>query len=271
MNSKSILAVGFLLFMIIFSHPSSTQAQEVEDEREFDYARGGHMGPEKWGVMKKEWSLCSNGTMQSPIDMSSRRVEMVFSSRKLYRTYKSCNATILNRGHDIMLQWEGDAGLIIINNTEYALKQAHWHSPSEHTINGRRYAMELHMVHLSSDNKIAVIAVLYNIGKHDHFLSKLAVNISSMIDQKGMHGHSGIINPREIKMSSRRYYRYIGSLTVPPCTENVVWTISRKIRTVSKDQVKLLREAVHDYAENNARPIQPDNQRDILFYGPASR
>ncbi|MFS7990205.1 putative carbonic anhydrase [Helianthus anomalus] len=92
-----------------------------------------------------------------------------------------------------------------------------------------------------------------------------------MIDQEGMHGHSGIINPREIQMSSRRYYRYIGSLTVPPCTENVVWTISKKIRTVSKDQVKLLREAVHDYAENNARPTQLDNQRDILLYGPTSR
>ncbi|GJT82207.1 reverse transcriptase domain, reverse transcriptase zinc-binding domain protein [Tanacetum coccineum] len=68
---------------------------------------------------------------------------------------------------------------------------------------------------------------------------KFAVNISSVTDQKVEHGHSGIIDPREIQMSSRRYYRYIGSLTVPPCTEQV-------IRTVSKDQVKLLRDAVHD-------------------------
>ncbi|KAI3743447.1 hypothetical protein L1987_61156 [Smallanthus sonchifolius] len=76
---------------------------------------------------------------------------------------------INNKG--LVLQWEGDAGSILINDTEYALKQAHWHSPSEHTINGRRYDMELHMVHLSIDNKIAVIAVLYNIGKSNHFLS----------------------------------------------------------------------------------------------------
>ncbi|KAI3696731.1 hypothetical protein L6452_29240 [Arctium lappa] len=271
MQSNSILALGFLLFMLIFSHPSPTQAQEVEDEREFDYARGSHMGPEKWGAIKKEWSLCSNGTMQSPIDMSSRRVAMVATSTKLYRNYKPHNATINNRGHDIMLQWKGDAGSIRINGIYYALKQAHWHSPSEHTVNGRRYDMELHMVHLSIDHKIAVIAVLYNIGKPDPFLSKLAVNISSMIDEKGEHGHSGILNPREIQMSSRRYYRYVGSLTVPPCTEGVVWTISRKIRTVSRDQVKLLREAVHDYAENNARPVQPHNERDILSYGPDLR
>ncbi|XP_024982440.1 alpha carbonic anhydrase 7-like [Cynara cardunculus var. scolymus] len=271
MKSSSILVLGFLLFMLIFSHPSTTQAQEVEDEREFDYARGSHMGPEKWGAIKKEWSLCSNGTMQSPIDMSSRRVAMVATSTKLYRNYKPRNATINNRGHDIMLQWEGDAGSIRISGTNYALKQAHWHSPSEHTINGRRYDMELHMVHVSIDYKIAVIAVLYNIGKPDSFLSKLAVNISSMIDEKGEHGHSGIISPKEIQMSSRRYYRYVGSLTVPPCTEGVVWTISRKIRTVSKGQVKLLREAVHDYAANNARPVQPHNERDTFFYGPDTR
>ncbi|KAJ0872763.1 putative carbonic anhydrase [Helianthus annuus] len=251
------------------------------------------MGPDRWGTMRNEWSLCSNGTMQSPIDMSSRRVKMVDHPKNLYRNYKPCNATMLNRGHDIMVKWIGDAGSIIINDTEYALKQAHWHSPSEHTINGIRFDMELHMVHLSMDNKIAVIAVLYRIGRPSHFLSRLALNISSMIDRKGMREHSGIINPRAIQMSSRMYYRYIGSLTVPPCTEKVVWTISRRvtinmfvtiymdnhlffiqtndfmftqIRTVSIRQVKLLREAVNDYAEYNARPVQSDNLRDILLY-----
>ncbi|KAJ0872748.1 putative carbonic anhydrase [Helianthus annuus] len=269
MKSNSILAVGFLLFMLIFSYPPSIEAQEVENQSGFDYLRGSTMGPDRWGAMRNEWSLCSNGTMQSPIDMSSRRVEMVLHPKNLYKNYKPCNATMVNRGHDIMVKWIGDAGSVIINDTEYALKQAHWHSPSEHTINGKRFDMELHMVHLSMDNKIAVIAVLYNIGRPSNFLSRLAVNISSMIDQKGMRGHSGIVNPREIQMSSRLYYRYIGSLTVPPCTEKVVWTISRRVRTVSIRQVRLLREAVKDYAEHNARPVQPDNLRDILLYAQA--
>ncbi|KAM0065653.1 putative carbonic anhydrase [Helianthus debilis subsp. tardiflorus] len=269
MKLNSILALGFLLFMLFFSNPFSTQAEEVEDQREFDYLRDSTLGPDRWGAIRNEWSLCNSGTMQSPIDMSSSRVELVLHPKNLYRNYKPCNATLLNRGHDIMVKWIGDAGSIIINDTEYALKQAHWHSPSEHTINGKRFGMELHMVHQSIDNKTAVIAVLYNIGGPSNFLSLLAVNLSSMIDDKGIRGRSGIINPSEIQISSRLYYRYIGSLTTPPCTEKVVWTISRRIRTVSIHQLKLLREAVKDYAENNARPLQPDNLRDILLYAEA--
>lgn len=75
----------------------------VENEKEFDYTRGSQMGPEKWGEIKKEWSLCSNGTMQSPIDMSSQRVEMMVTRNKMYRKYIPCEANITNRGHDIMV------------------------------------------------------------------------------------------------------------------------------------------------------------------------
>ncbi|CAL5422300.1 unnamed protein product [Camellia sinensis] len=70
-------------------------------------------------------------------------------------------------------------------------------------------------------------------------------NISDIIDQKDER-HFGMVDPRDIKTGGKRYYRYMGSLTAPPCTEGVVWTINKKVRTVSKEQVKLLREAVHD-------------------------
>lgn len=75
----------------------------------------------------------------------------------------------------MQIQWETNAGSIEINGTEYFLKQCHWHSPSEHSINNRSYDMELHMIHISPDlnvtNKIAVIAVLYKIGRANSFLS----------------------------------------------------------------------------------------------------
>ncbi|THF96996.1 alpha carbonic anhydrase 7-like isoform X2 [Camellia sinensis] len=269
-QSNSIFILGSILILLLFWQTTSVKAQEVEDEKEFDYAKGSEKGPERWGEIKEEWAAGKHGEMQSPIDMVNRRVKIIRKSRVLVSNYKPSNATVKNRGHDISVQWTvGEAGSIKINGTEYLLQQGHWHSPSKHSINGRRYAMELHLVHVSpqenGEDKIAVIGVLYRIGRPDSFLSQLTRNISDMIDKKEER-HSGVIDPREIKMGGKRYYRYMGSLTVPPCTEGVVWTINKKVMTVSREQVKLLREAVHDYAEENARPLQPLHDREIYLY-----
>ncbi|KAL5743020.1 hypothetical protein ACOSP7_029752 [Xanthoceras sorbifolium] len=264
---------SFLISLLIFSHYSEpVVAQEVEDEREFDYSQGGEKGPAHWGDLKQEWADCKRGSMQSPIDMSSDRVQVVVKSGEIKRRYKPSNAIVKNRGHDISLQWlNNSAGMIKINGTDYFLHQGHWHSPSEHTINGRRFDLELHMVHESFDPnatyKIAVIALLYKIGPADAFLSKLIENVMPMAD-KLTERNIGVIDPRDIKMGGRKYYRYMGSLTVPPCTQGVIWTINKKMRTVSQDQVRALRIAVHDYAELNARPLQPLNRRGVQLYGP---
>ncbi|KAJ4704997.1 Alpha carbonic anhydrase [Melia azedarach] len=263
---------GFLILLLVFSHSKSLRAQEIENEREFDYSEGGEKGPKHWGDIKEEWAACKNGSMQSPIDMSNERVEVILKSTELQKSYRPWNCTVKNRGHDISVQWWNySAGRIGMNGTVYFLEQAHWHSPSEHTINGRRYDLELHMVHKSLDpnvkNKITVIGLLYRMGPPDPFLSKLIENITSMADQLEER-NMGMIDPKEIRMEGNRYYRYMGSLTVPPCTEGVIWTINKKIGTVSQDQIKALRVAVHDYAEMNARPLQPINQRGIQLYGP---
>lgn len=70
-----------------------------------------------------------------------------------------------------------------VNGTRYFLKQFHWHSPSEHTINGRRFALEAHLVHQSPTGSVAVIGVLYKIGRPDYFLSKVNVQISIFEDE----------------------------------------------------------------------------------------
>ncbi|KAL3642619.1 hypothetical protein CASFOL_013434 [Castilleja foliolosa] len=274
MMSNIIKPLNILIIycLIILLGTKPINAQEVEDERAFDYEAKSEKGPTKWGEINKGWAACNNGTMQSPIDLAHERVRVI--SRPDNRSYKASNATLTNRGHDIQIKWHGDAGSISVNGINYPLLSAHWHSPSEHTLRGRRYEMELHLVHLSNDqnvkNKIAVVGVFYKIGKPDKFLSKLMTNISSIMDHNHTEKTMGVIDPNHIKIRGKKYYRYMGSLTVPPCTEGVIWTINRKVRTVSRDQVKLLREAVHDYAEENARPLQANHQRDVYLYGPGS-
>ncbi|KAG4970588.1 hypothetical protein AAZX31_13G129000 [Glycine max] len=256
-----------ILVTILLHSTTWISAQEVEDESEFDYIKGSEKGPSHWGELKKEWETCKSGKMQSPIDLSSHRVRVVPKLGELKKYYTPQNATIKNRGHDIELKWE-DAGSININGTEFFLHQCHWHSPSEHTINGRRYDLELHMVHESKNikgkTKFAVVGLFYKIGRPDPVLKKLSKFIKTMV--YGEEKNIGVFDPSKIKLGGKKYYRYMGSLTVPPCTEGVIWTINKKIRTVSRAQVKLLREAVHDHAEKNARPIQPINRRGIQLY-----
>ncbi|KAJ8751532.1 hypothetical protein K2173_016766 [Erythroxylum novogranatense] len=258
----------FTFFIVLLTNTLPTTSQEVDDEEEFNYDLDGEKGPAKWGEIHHEWSACSNGSMQSPIDLLNQRVQIVSHLGRLNRSYKPSNATLRNRGHDMMLKWEGDAGRIHINGTDYALKQCHWHSPSEHTINGRRFDLEGHMVHESSEGKVAVVGIMYKIGRPDSFLSSILDRLQEINGTEEKETIAGIIDPRQIKIGSRKYYRYIGSLTVPPCTENVVWTIVRKVRTVTRQQVRLLRVAVHDESDSNARPTQAINGRPVELYRP---
>ncbi|KAJ8625202.1 hypothetical protein MRB53_033732 [Persea americana] len=164
------LLAAFLIISLVLS--TQVLSQEVEDEKEFDYKKGSDKGPENWGRIHEEWSACGKGNMQSPIDLLDEKVEVLHHLGRLKRSYKASKATLKNRGHDIELEWEDGAGALHMNGTEYILKKCHWHSPSEHTVDGRSYSLELHMVHESIDKKIAVVGILYKIGRPDTFLSE---------------------------------------------------------------------------------------------------
>ncbi|KAJ0793050.1 putative carbonic anhydrase [Helianthus annuus] len=157
--------------------------------------------------------MCNQGDMQSPIDLTHKRVRTTSLLGRLDRDYKPANTTLINRGHDMMMDkrsWPYSD--IHINGTKYRLNQAHWHTPTEHTINGRRFNLELHLVHQSIDAKVAVVGILYKIGRPDSFLA----------------------------------------------------TVS----TVSREQLRIIREAFHDEANAKARPVQALNNRWLKLYRP---
>lgn len=240
-------------------------------EPEYGYDKDSGNGPEYWGDIKEAWADCKIGQTQSPIDLSSNCVQVIPELGSLeYWTYNPQYATVSNRGHDVAVEWGGGAGSIDIDGSPFFLIQAHWHWPSEHTIDGQRYDLELHMVHVSPQpdgtNKTAVVGILYNYGSPDPLLSKLEEYLMD-IPQEDEEKSIGEIDPSEIMMGSTMFYRYIGSLTAPPCTEGIIWTIDKKIRTVSRIQVELLKNTVLEYyAIRTARPLQPLNERKIQLY-----
>ncbi|PQP95973.1 alpha carbonic anhydrase 7-like isoform X1 [Prunus yedoensis var. nudiflora] len=267
-GSKQI-HLGFIVFtfflLCLDPTPIRAEGSGAGHKIEFEYKAGTKKGPEHWGDLKKEWKTCKTGKTQSPIDLRDGIATKVNSSLEHFKiSYKPTKAIMKNEGPAIVVVWEGDAGSISINGKEYNLRQCHWHSPSEHSINGKRYDVELHMVHRAKNNSdVAVVGFLYKIGQPNPFISKVRKAIASMVDvQKDVH--LGVIDPRKMKKAK---IGYSGSFTTPPCSEGVTWTINKQVHTVSISQVKLLQQAVFNYAEMNARPVQPLNGREVKLHG----
>eukprot|EP00252_Welwitschia_mirabilis_P023575 TRINITY_DN669_c0_g1_i5.p1 TRINITY_DN669_c0_g1~~TRINITY_DN669_c0_g1_i5.p1 ORF type:complete len:295 (-),score=10.52 TRINITY_DN669_c0_g1_i5:154-1038(-) len=265
---RSVAVLSALLFLFV------ARCQEVDDQIDFDYGEG-PKGPSNWGNIKEEWKTCGEGKQQSPIDIITECAVLRPNLGHLRRHYVASEAKLVNRGHDIQVKWPSGGGSIMINGTNFTLNQLHWHTPSEHTINGKSCAMELHLVHQSQDGKIAVIGILYKYGRTDSFILSLEKEIRALVDtQPESENHTtverdiGLVNAMRVQFGSRKYYRYIGSLTTPPCSEGVTWTILHQVSTVGREQVRLLREAVHDGYENNARPVQDLNGREISNFDP---
>lgn len=76
---------------------------DVENQKEFDYNEEGKKGPAHWGNLKGEWHGCQTGLMQSPVDLLHERVRIVSHFTNFKISYKTSNATLKNRGHDIMV------------------------------------------------------------------------------------------------------------------------------------------------------------------------
>lgn len=220
----------------------------------------GETGPEHWSEIEKK-SDC-NGNKQSPIniiDIDAKTDETLKPIDIHYSTNVKIH-DVTNNGHSIQYNFEkGD--YITLNNKKFELKQIHFHEGSEHTINGVRFPLEIHLVHASEDNQYAVLAVMAVEGKSSEpftFLEKyLPINI----------GETKPVNSNfDLNLNlpkNKEYYTYGGSLTTPPCTESVSWFVFKSPITVSLKQVKQLQELM---PINNYRNEQPLNGRNVKKY-----
>nr|CAO98734.1 dioscorin 1 precursor [Dioscorea japonica] len=261
--SSSTLFHLFLLSSLLFSCLSNARP----DEDDFSYIEGSPNGPENWGNLNPEWKTCGNGMEQSPINLCDDRVIQTPALGKLRTSYQAARATLKNNGHDIMVNFKSDAGSQFINQVQYQLKRIHFHSPSEHALNGERFDLEVQMVHESQDQRRAVTAILFRFGRSDPFLSDLEDFISQISNSEKNEVDAGVVDPRQLlQFDDPAYYRYMGSFTAPPCTEDITWTVIKKLGTVSPRQVLMLKQAVNENAINNARPLQSQKFRTVFFY-----
>jgi len=212
----------------------------------------GKAGPPMWGTLDPAWATCQTGTAQSPIDIEPK----AGSASPITFRYTPTAATIIDNGHTLQVNL-APGSLIEIDGQPYALKQFHFHAPSEHTIAGEHYPLEVHLVHQDAAGKLAVVGVLYDAGADS---KPLAAIWSKWPRKVGVEDKlRKPFDPAQLLPATRTVFRYTGSLTTPPCTEGVVWNVMR--RTLSDGKPNL--DAFGRHYPHNARDVQAQNERKI--------
>lgn len=215
----------------------------------------GKKGPERWGGLSKDYALCKSGAMQSPIDIAGFTGA---STQPIRFDYGLTPLSIVNNGHTVMASYAPGSG-ITVGGKRYELVQFHFHTPSEHSVAGKRAAIEMHLVHKAANGELAVIAVLFTGGAKNLALGEIASYLPMIPGPVKVRGRV-LINARDLLPASRGYYRYIGSLTTPPCSQGVQWFVMARPVQVQPSVVARFTRALG----YSARPIQALNQRLLL-------
>ena len=220
------------------------------------WSYSGEAGPEAWGKLKPEFNLCAIGKRQSPINIEDS-TSLQGPAEPVQFEYRASNATVVNNGHTIQVDVQGE-NTITVRGSTYRLLQFHFHSPSEEQINFKRYPMVAHLVHKNSEGQLAVVAVLLEAGVANALIDKVWTYMPLESSDR-VRMPQDLLNLNELLPADQRYYQFMGSLTTPPCSENVLWMVMKQPVSVSRSQIKLFTQIY----PNNARPVQPLNGRTV--------
>ncbi len=131
----------------------------------------------------------------------------------------------------------------------FTFDHIHFHFGAEHTVDGKRYDTEMHMVHTSED-ELLVLGVLFStegVANNDDFLGEMDLsNRTTTVNVKVKELIEG--------MSSRSFYHYAGSLTTPPCSEIVNWIVFAEPQYVSADTLEFMKEHLGE-SYRNTQPL----------------
>ncbi|MFQ5469839.1 MAG: carbonic anhydrase [Gammaproteobacteria bacterium] len=237
-------------FLIAISAMISTLclADEASHLSDKIWSYSGKTGPEYWGDLASSYSLCKEGKKQSPVDINFADSSSFIGDIDFF--YQSSPLSIENNGHTIRVNYRSGSSITVANKT-YELIQFHFHSPSEHKVQGKPSDMVVHLVHKSLDGEMAVVAVLFEKGQRSPFIQKIWDNMPQLPGQKNIPDTT--INASDLLPVSYAYYTYTGSLTTPPCNENVKWIILKSRSELSVNQLFTFTSIF----ENNIRPLQP--------------
>ncbi len=208
-----------------------------------------------------------HGLIQSPINILSKTVAHV-DSRTINVRYKDEVDSIMNLGHTIQLHF-AEGSTISAHDKTFHFKQMHFHTPSEHQLDGMTFPMEMHIVNTAEvgengEAEYLVVSILFKMGEENKFISDFHDLIPE--EKHSVHNiQTGRVRLSDLLMVPRKdkseegLYFYKGSLTTPPYTDSVNWYIDKHIYEASQEQIL----AIKKFEGNNARKVQEIHERVI--------
>jgi carbonic anhydrase len=244
------LSTIFLAIALLSSAMASAQEHESGH-----WGYDGDEGPSHWGDLSPEFAPCKTGHHQSPIDISNpQKADLP----PIHFDYKPSPLHIIDNGHTIMINYAPGSS-IRVGDKQYTLKQFHFHRPSEEKINGKTYDMVAHLVHADQEGNLAVVAVLLEKGNNNPLIRELWSDLPNE-KEKEERLDTVTINVANLLPADVGYYTFSGSLTTPPCSENVTWYVLKHPVAITAEEI----EQFTKLYRHDARPTQPLHNRVVL-------
>ncbi|OWR49535.1 putative carbonic anhydrase [Danaus plexippus plexippus] len=239
---------------------------------------------EDWSYdYETKWpGVCTTGEKQSPINIMSRdaivdKLGTHIKGPLVFRGYGSVNVSGANTGHTLKWTLEEDEPSPVVSGGplrgNYSFVQFHLHWLSEHAIDGMKYPMEIHMVHMKTGltaeeaverpDGIVVIGILCQVhsGEESEFaLGELQPSLPKLIERSvGAVPPTVLDLTRLFSPNMQSFYTYHGSITTPLCQEVVTWLVMDKPLIISDTQYKLFSK-VDVGGIDNYRSLQANNR-----------
>lgn len=237
----------------------SKEVPQFKDNPGWGYQ--GDVGPDHWGTLDPTFAPCAEGRSQSPIDISSPIITTNAGSLSCH--YRPSRLNISLTGRAIQVNYD-PGSYITVDGVRYDLLQFHFHAPGEHSLNGRLFPIEMHLVHSDAGGNLAVVGVMLAEGAENRAFDPVWDNLPAAEGRPSLPGIQ--INAAGLLPASLSAYRYTGSLTTPPCTEGVAWFVLATPVELSARQI----ETFTTVCQGNNRPVQPRHGRPILADTPDS-
>ena len=239
-------------------HDTHEKSGKPQARHSVHWSYEGEGGPGEWGRLEPDFAKCYLGKAQSPVNIAKPAAKKIAA---ITFDYQPSKLDAVNNGHTVQFNYESGS-YMEVDGKRYELLQLHFHAPSEHALDGKRYPLEFHFVHKSGEGKLAVIGVMASVGGANAAYHALLDNLP-LASGEERRNKNIVVNAASLLPKNRSYAAYSGSLTTPPCSEEVAWHVLTKPVSLSEEQIARLKQT---YAANS-RPLQKLNGRELVISG----